>query len=597
MSPTQDSSARHQMSTPLPLEAVLSTPELSRRPSRPPDFQAESRAMVALAQEMHRSPGEILTKLVETALRLCRAGSCGISIIEEEKGEGVFRWHALVGALAEHRWGTTPRDFSPCGTVVDTNALQLMSNIDRHFTYFAAVRPLILEALLVPFAIDGQTVGTIWVVMHDPEAHFDAEDGRLLSNLGEFTAAAYQVKSSFEQLSSADRRKDEFLATLAHELRNPLAAAQTACHFINATLSRGTSVDLQRAGALQQRQLMAMSRMIDDLMDVSRVTRNKLELRRERVELVSIIRDALEMNRTAIEAAGHELKLNLPDEHIWVDGDQTRLAQIFSNLLHNAAKFTPQKGRIELETRLEPEDVLIVIRDNGLGISASMLSKIFDPFSQVETARVRAQGGLGIGLSLVKHLTDLHGGTVSVVSEGDGHGTEFTVRLPRDAGATPPDDIKGAAVRIDGSEGVERRLRILVADDNRDAADSMCLLLGLAGYEVQACYDGSSALQQVLSFQPHVLLQDIAMPGIDGLEIARRLRADTVNDKIVLVALSGFGQPDDLERTRHAGFEHHLVKPVDLGRIEQLLHSINARIGIPGAPLRNISVATLPDRA
>ncbi|MDB6089673.1 MAG: luxQ 1 [Gammaproteobacteria bacterium] len=552
------------------------TPQLGTRPSRPPDFEAENRALADLAKNMQRPADEILTTLAETALRLCRAGSCGISIIEEEKGVAIFRWHALVGALAEHRWETTPRNFSPCGTVVDTNAIQLMSSIDRHFTYFAGVKPAILEALLVPFALHGKTVGTIWVVMHDPDSHFDAEDGRLLSNLGEFTAAAYQAKSSFEQLADSDRRKDEFLATLAHELRNPLAAAQTAGQFLNASLSHGAIGDLQRASALQQRQLMAMGRMIDDLMDVSRVSRNRLEIRRGRVELVSVILDAIEMNRVAIEAARHELKLNLPDEPIWIDGDETRLAQIFSNLLHNAAKFTPPQGRIELETRLEPGNVAIVIRDNGLGISPSMVSRIFDPFSQVETARAHAQGGLGIGLSLVKHLTDLHGGSVQVFTEGEGRGTEFTVRLPLAAEAHFSQTAGKQAETNDAA--VKPSLRILVADDNHDAADAMCLLLQLTGYEVRVCYDGATTLEQVASFQPHVLLQDIAMPGIDGLEIARRLRAVAATRKIVLVALSGFGQPQDLQRSQAAGFEHHLVKPVDFERMGQILSTVGVRI-------------------
>jgi signal transduction histidine kinase/ActR/RegA family two-component response regulator len=571
---SQSSFTQHQAQA-VPLAAVISTAELARRPFRPPDFEAENLALVALAKEMVGSPRDILQRLVEKALHLCRAGSCGISIIEEDGGPGIFRWHALVGALAEHRWETTPRNFSPCGTVVDTNAIQLMSQVHRHFTYFAEVNPLILEALLVPFAVGGRTVGTIWVVMHDEDRCFDAEDARLLANLGQFAAAAYQVKSSLEQINEADRRKDEFLATLAHELRNPLAALQSAAHFLKERSHGTADHELQMMSEVNQRQLTAMTRMIDDLMDVSRITRNKITLHCERVDLAQIVGDAIQMNRALICAAGHELSVELPERPFWIRGDATRLVQIVANLLHNAVKFTPSAGRISIKAYREDAGTVIRVRDEGIGIAQHMLSKIFEPFAQVDGAGERAHSGLGIGLSMVKRLTELHGGTVQAQSRGNGCGSEFTVRLPRAS-----DDDSAATVRTAQPSAPEvavtQKLRIMVVDDNHDSADSIGLLLRLAGHDVRVCYDGASALDQVTDFSPDAILQDIAMPGMGGLEIARRLRAMAATRNTTLIALSGYGQAQDLQRSRDAGFAHHLVKPVDFEVLQRLLGSLCA---------------------
>jgi len=514
-----------------------------------------------------------LHRLVQTALELCRAGSCGVSIMEDDAGPGIFRWHALVGALSGHLWGTTPRNFSPCGTVVDTNALQLMTNIGRHFTYLNDVKPAILEALLVPFAIGGKTVGTIWVVMHDADSHFDAEDARVLSNLGEFAAAAYQVKTSLQQISDDHRRKDEFLATLAHELRNPLSAIHAANHYLNARLAKLGHVDLHQAAILQQRQLAAMNRMIDDLMDVSRLTRNKLEIRKHPLNLTALIAEVITDMREGIEKAGLELHVDLPIEPMMFDGDETRLTQILANLLHNATKFTPAGGSIAVTATMEDEHSVIVVRDTGVGIPSTMLSKIFEPFAQGEPARDNANGGLGIGLSLVRHLTTLHDGTVSAKSGGAGQGSEFTVRLPRRCETAAQGRLPAAATSVEGGEA-NLSLRVLVVDDNHDAADSMKLMLVQEGYDVRVCYEGDAALAAAAQFRPQVLLQDISMPGISGLDIARRLRASEDTRDIVLIALSGFGQEKDLRRSSEAGFAHHLVKPVALERILELLGDV-----------------------
>jgi signal transduction histidine kinase/ActR/RegA family two-component response regulator len=532
---------------------------------------------VSLARALVRSPQEILQHLCETALQLCRAGSCGISIIEDDGGTGVFRWHALVGALAGHRWETTPRSFSPCGTVVDTNTMQLMSHIERHFTYFADVKPAIVEALLVPFALNGRTVGTIWVVMHDEDRHFDAEDGRLLANLGEFAAAAYQVKSSLETVESADRRKEEFLATLAHELRNPLAALQSAGYFISKKMLGTEDPGLRFITDVHQRQLTAMTRMIEDLMDVSRITRNKIELRREPVELAQVVRDAVEMGQPLISMDSHELFLDVTDEPCWIDGDPTRLVQIVANLISNAVKFSPPGGRIFLSARPEDSSVVIRVRDEGIGIAPQMVSRIFEPFAQIDIAHARSQGGLGIGLSLAKRLTELHGGTLHVHSAGDGCGSEFTVRLPRlfRTQGSVGDSATQVAQTEPTASGIAKRLRVLVVDDNHDSADAIALLLQVAGHDVRICYDGLSALKQAAEFAPEVMLQDIGMPNMGGLEVARRARLLPATRNTVLIALSGYGQARDVQSSLDAGFAHHLVKPVDFERLVELLAALS----------------------
>ena len=521
---------------------------------------------------MVRSPQEILDRLVETALQLCRAGSSGISIIEADGSAGIFRWHALVGALAEHRWETTPRDFSPCGTVVDTNATQLMSKVYQHFTYFAAVEPLITEALLVPFNGANGPIGTIWVVMHDEDRHFDAEDARLLENLGEFAAAAYEVRSALEKSHELDRRKDAFLATLAHELRNPLSVLQSAGYFIAKRLEGPEDAALKRIADVHRRQLAAMTRMIDDLMDVSRINRDKMELRCEPVDLSRVIRDAVEMSQPLISKGAHHLAVELKVQPCWISGDAVRLVQIISNLLNNAAKFAPPEGRIFLSLDCEGDRAVIRVRDEGIGIAAPMLARIFEPFEQIEEGRGRAQGGLGIGLSLVKRLTEMHGGTVQAHSAGPGRGSEFTVRLP---GVFPTAAVPDA-VPSEPLAGTGKQLRILIVDDNRDSADSIAVLLAGAGHEVRVCYDGPSALTRAAEFMPHVLLQDIGMPHMDGREIAGRIRALPATRDIRLIALSGYGQDEDVQRSLDAGFAHHLVKPVD---IDRLLSLIDAEAG------------------
>jgi CheY-like chemotaxis protein len=310
-------------------------------------------------------------------------------------------------------------------------------------------------------------------------------------------------------------------------------------------------------------------------MDVSRINRNKIELRRAPVELAHTVRDAIEMGQPLISMDAHQLCVDVTDEPCWIDGDSVRLVQIVANLVGNAVKFTPPGGRIFLSAHADGSWVTIRVRDEGIGIAPQMLSRIFEPFAQIDVARERSYGGLGIGLCLVKRLAELHGGTVHARSDGEGRGSEFTVRLPRllqtpgEAEAHPPH----GEGEIEPAPATP--LRVLVVDDNRDSADSVAMLLKTVGHDVRVCYDGPSALKEAAEFRPDVMLQDIGMPNMGGLEVARLARSMPAVSNAVLIALSGYGQPQDLQRSLDAGFAHHLVKPVDFDRLIQLLGELS----------------------
>jgi signal transduction histidine kinase len=564
--------ARTGISGDVALERVINTDDLQSRPARAPDHAAENRALVRLAKVMaHSSPQKILQTLTDEALELCRADTAGISIIEDADGEAVFRWHALSGALASHLRGTTPRNFSPCGTVVDRNSVLLMSHLERHFRYFADVRPEIVEALLIPFAVKGETIGTVWVVMHDEHRKFDREDERLLKDLGDFAAAAYNLRLALDASREIEKRKDEFLATVAHELRNPLSAVRNATRYVHVRLQAMREPQLQAMNEVGQRQLNSMTRMIDDLLDITRIRLDKIELRKERVSVGTIVQQGVDSCLPLIEASRHQLTISLPEQPVWVEGDALRLTQIVSNLLNNAAKYTPAGGQIVVSGERSGDEAVLRIRDNGIGISHSMLPRVFDLFAQSNTARERTQGGLGIGLTVVRRLVELHGGRVAVRSDGIGKGSEFVVCIPLAddfAATTLPAEELGSA------SAAGRAFRILVVDDSRDSADSLALLLSAHGHDVRAAYDGPSALEIAQSFKPEVTLQDVAMPDMDGYEVARKLRELPQTRHAALIALTGFTREEDTREARSAGFDHHLGKPVDFEALDKVLRSL-----------------------
>jgi PAS domain S-box-containing protein len=973
-----------------PLDEVLTTEELTRRPSRPPDYAAENRALIALARTMAEAPQTILQKLVDLALGLCRADSTGISILEPGGTTGVFRWHAIAGRHAPDMNATVPREASPCGTVLDRDAVLLFDRPERHFVDLVGMHPGICENLLVPFHAGGKPVGTVWALANSSERKFDAEDARLLTSLSRFASVAYQmittlkaadagraelerrveertlalseanaalrqskerlaaivrditdrkqteqklheaeermrlaskaagvtawdidlvagtikysddakqlfgydrlpekyftipeaselihpedrdwvkqagdraikeagtfsaecrtetamgrylwikidgtvirdaqgapvrfvgivqniddrkraeealrmseerlrraieietvgiiffktdgsitdandaflrmsgygredlakrvlrwdemtprewmphslkaieefksmgrtipyekeymrkdgsrwwalfaatrlskdegvefiiditetkraeeklreneerfrtmadsspimiwvtdpagrmefvnriyldffgisgdqaaafdwrqiihpddreayvaafttavrerlpfqararvkrhdgqwrwlesrgnaimdsvgrmtgyigsspditdIVESQEALRDADRRKDEFLATLAHELRNPLAPIRNSIHILR--LSEDSSPAAERIYETMERQITHMVRLVDDLLEVSRITRGKIELRKERVEFAAVVRSAVETSKPLIEESRHRLTLSIPPEPLTLDADSVRLAQVFANLLNNAAKYTDPGGEIWLTARREDNNVAVSVRDSGVGIPAEMLPRIFDMFTQVDRSAPRAQGGLGIGLTLVRMLVQMHGGSVAAASEGVGKGSEFVVRLP-------------LAVASDSRPRPEQPLskmlsacRILVVDDNRPAADTLGMLLKLIGAEVHVVYDGPTALRVLENYQPTTVLLDLGMPGMNGYEVAHRIRHHPKLQDVTLIALSGWGQEEDLQRSRSAGFDHHLTKPVGIKDLQLVL--------------------------
>jgi PAS domain S-box-containing protein len=368
-----------------------------------------------------------------------------------------------------------------------------------------------------------------------------------------------------EDLREADRRKDEFLATLAHELRNPLAPIRNSLHILG--MSGVDESAVKRVTEMMTRQVAHMVRMVDDLLEVSRISRGKIELRKERVELAAVLRNAVDTSLPLVEAARHRLAVNIPAEPLTLEADPVRLAQVFANLLNNAAKYTPDGGEIAIEVSVEAGMASVCVRDNGEGIPPAMLARVFNMFTQVNTGS-RAQGGLGIGLTLARTLVQLHGGTIEAFSDGAGKGCQFLVRLP-----LAPDlpETKGPE-QIPAHDGSPAALkRVLVVDDNRDAADSLGMLLEFLGADVRVVHDGPGALEAIATFQPAVVLLDLGMPGMSGLEVARRMREDPRLADTKLVALTGWGQREDRRRTHEAGFDYHLVKPADVGTLRSIL--------------------------
>jgi signal transduction histidine kinase len=374
-----------------------------------------------------------------------------------------------------------------------------------------------------------------------------------------------QIEESRAALKEADRRKDEFLATLAHELRNPLAPIRNSLHILR--LAASDSQTTERVREMMERQVNHMVRLVDDLLEVSRITRGKIELRKEQLELATVVQSALETSKPLVDAARHKLTVNLPAEPLILHADPVRLAQVLANLLNNAAKYTPEGGQIWLTAGSTGSDAVVSVRDSGTGIPAEMLPKVFDLFMQVDQTYSRAQGGLGIGLTLVSSLVSLHGGTVEARSEGLGRGSEFVVRLPLLAERL---ELDASDLRDSPPSAMSPR-RILVVDDNRDAADSLGMLLKFLGADVRTVNDGPSALEAFQTYRPSVVLLDIGMPGMDGYEVARRTRQQPEGAGVTLIALTGWGQDEDRRRSKEAGIDHHLVKPVDLSVLEQLL--------------------------
>jgi len=738
---------------PLPIEAVIITPELSRRTLRDRDLAAEHLAVTELMEEMATVAGKtgsdrILQRLVDTARCHCRADTAGISMLEMDGENEVFRWHAIAGPWAYLAGGTIDRGLSACGMVVHANAPVLMERPQRHYGVLPGGEP-ITEMLMIPFHFEDRPVGTLWVVsLGEQGRRFDAEDLRLLTSLGRFASIAYRLtltqdrvsqyrleaeladsrllqaisselitendekgfrerlldaamsimrsdcaslqmckegpdggqleliahrgfsqeaidrwqsvgpstlttcgevlrsgrrvicpdvtKCDFmagsedlafylrggihavqstpllsrsgrlmgafsthwrsthspsdrdlrlldilarqaadllermlaeERLRESDRRKEEFLATLAHELRNPLAPILNAVQYLE--LVAPVAPEMRWAREVIVRQTTHLTRLVDDLLDVSRINHARLEIRKERVELERVLHAALETTQPFLEQRCQTLRVVLPAESLTVDADQMRLSQVFANLINNAAKFSSAGGCVEVIVEARGDVVDVRVRDHGIGIEAAELQGIFDLFRRVRPSYVHDQGGLGIGLTLVKRLVEMHGGTVGASSAGPGLGSEFTVQLPL---VTSIADVPAVG---DDSHSIEHgHLRVLVVDDHVDGATSMCRLLRVMGYEAFQANDGLEGLAAAAELRPDVVLLDIAMPKLNGYEVARRLRAEAWGKHMLLVAVTGWGQDSDKQRASDAGFDFHLTKPVDVTELTRALSSV-----------------------
>jgi PAS domain S-box-containing protein len=492
---------------------------------------------------------------------------------------GTWDWNARTGVLqcsgeAIRLLGLSTADFS--GPIED---LAGVLHADDHPRICALVKKLLHDQgteFSDEFRLLSPDGSVLWVAGRGRVFYDDA--GTPLRMVGVCTDVT-ERKLLDESLRDAARRKDEFLAILAHELRNPLNAIGNAVKLLHTHGSAGPDHEWGRE--VIERQVEHLTRLISDLLDVSRITRNKLELRKERVDLTEIIRGAVDGSRPLFDRGKHEVTVTLPASQVWVNGDRIRLAQLLMNLLDNAAKYTPVGGRIWLTAELDSgkpqgsHEAVVRVSDTGVGIAPEKLPELFDMFYQVDVSLERSQGGLGIGLTLVRQLIAMHGGTVEAFSKGVGQGSEFVVRVP----VLAENEIELDASLIgDDPKSVPAGRRILVADDNRDSAESMARVLRSLVNEVETVYSGIDAVEAAQNFRPDIILLDIGMPIMNGYEAAKTIRQQPWGKNAVLIALTGWGQEEDRRRSREAGFDAHLIKPVDHTALMKLL------AGLPTAP-------------
>ena len=416
----------------------------------------------------------------------------------------------------------------------------------------------------VPLKSHGELLGVLTFVTAESGRVYDEHDLRAAADLAARAVVAIENARLMAALRDADRRKDEFLAMLAHELRNPLAPIRNSLHILD--LQGGDWSVVEQVRGMMERQVHHLGRLVDDLLDVSRITLGKVQLKKERLDLAKLARQSAEAHRPAFEARRVQLRVQTPEAPVWVSGDATRLAQVLDNLLTNALKFTGEGGEVDVSVTAQAGRAELRVRDSGVGVEPAMLPRLFDVFAQADRTLERSQGGLGLGLSIVRGLTHLHGGEVRAESAGLGQGTTFVVTLPEERGAAAPVPLRPSAAGV-----ASRRLRVLVVEDNRDAADSLAMLLRAYGYDVTVAYTGPDGVQAARQTKPDAVVCDVGLPGMDGYRVAQALRGDPATASSRLIALTGYAQEEDRRRAREAGFDEHLTKPADPAELRALL--------------------------
>jgi len=419
-----------------------------------------------------------------------------------------------------------------------------------------AYRPTFVKSLaMTPIRKDDPVgaIGAYWADFHQASA----EELETLQALGDSAAMAIATAQMIQALRDANHRKDSFLSMLAHELRNPLAPIRNGLHVLRLRAHEGEDEIADRTRELVERQIQLLARIVDGLLDVARISKGQVTLHRERIDLARLVRESAEDHRGLLEAAGVELGLELPKAPLWIQGDPLRLTQALGNILDNAGKFIPREGRVTVRLETDGRQAVITLRDTGIGIESEVLPYIFETFTQGHQPLDRSQGGLGLGLAVARELLELHGGQIQAASDGPGKGAEFTLRIPREEELSEP-----AHGTETGSPGKETR-RILVVEDNRDAAESLGLFLELCGFGVTLAYTGPEGLEAAKSVHPDIVLCDIGLPGMDGFQVAGALRRNPETAEVRLIAVTGYGQEEDRRRALEAGFDVHLVKPVD----------------------------------
>jgi PAS domain S-box-containing protein len=539
-------------------------------------FLAEASATLAVLVDPESTLGNVARQSVPFF-----ADWCEVYLTDERRRVRLVGAHAepTKEAALRRLWEGYPPCWdsaSPVARVLKTGRPELVAEVTdalaEKIADDAEHRRLLRELdpksyVVVPLTVRGATVGALAFFVSLSGRRYEPADLDLAEDLARRAAVAIDNARLYHEAREADRRKDEFLAMLAHELRNPLAPVRNALHIIHMRGNERRQA-VHNAHEVIERQVEHMVRLVDDLLDVSRITRGKINLQREPVDVAQIVARAVEGSRPLIDARRHTLEV-AAEGGLWVEGDATRLAQVLWNLLNNAAKYTPEGGRIRLAVERAAGAVLLRVRDTGMGMPREVLPKVFDLFTQAERTLDRAQGGLGIGLTLVRQLTEMHGGTVEAHSDGPGKGSEFVVRLPLlAAGAEAPADADGPRLRP------TPRHRVLVVDDNRDSADSLATLLRLVGNDVRTAYDGRQALEVAAQYRPEMVLLDIGLPVMNGYEVARQLRTEPAYGHPVLTALTGYSSEEDRRRSLAAGFDHHMVKPVDFAALQEVLASL-----------------------